>query len=404
MIPRIAYFVHDLADPAVHRRVRMLLAGGAAVTPIGFHRTETPPEAVAGVPPLPLGRTVDGMLGSRAVSVLSAVVNQRQLSSALAGADVIVARNLEMLLVAARARARHAPSARLIYECLDVHNLLVSDTFVGYLLRSLESRLWREVDLLVTSSPAFVRHYFAARRFRAAIKVVENKVLPAEDEDTVGISLRERPCHPPWRIGWFGMIRCQRSLEILRALTQAMGGALEVIIRGRPSRAAFPNFARAIADTPHIRYEGPYSPADLPRIYGDVHFVWAVDYYERGKNSAWLLPNRIYEGPSFGAVPIGLAHVETGAWLSRQGIGVVLNEPLQQDLLDFFQRLDSTAYIALARTVRELPRETLICGQTECRDLVEAICRGSVSPAASRLPDLHDNVGGIALRGGANNV
>ena len=36
MIAKIVYFVHDLSDPSVHRRVRMLVAGGAAVTLIGF--------------------------------------------------------------------------------------------------------------------------------------------------------------------------------------------------------------------------------------------------------------------------------------------------------------------------------------------------------------------------------
>ena len=33
MAAKIAYFVHDLTDPAVHRRVQMLKAGGVAITP-----------------------------------------------------------------------------------------------------------------------------------------------------------------------------------------------------------------------------------------------------------------------------------------------------------------------------------------------------------------------------------
>ena len=37
---RIAYFVHDLSDPAVGRRVRMLRTGGAEVTVLGFRRAE----------------------------------------------------------------------------------------------------------------------------------------------------------------------------------------------------------------------------------------------------------------------------------------------------------------------------------------------------------------------------
>ena len=36
----ILYFVHDLADPAVRRRVLMLQAGGALVTLAGFRRDD----------------------------------------------------------------------------------------------------------------------------------------------------------------------------------------------------------------------------------------------------------------------------------------------------------------------------------------------------------------------------
>ena len=43
-----------------------------------------------------------------------------------AGADVVLARNLEMLIIASRARNLYAPRAALVYECLDIHRLLLS--------------------------------------------------------------------------------------------------------------------------------------------------------------------------------------------------------------------------------------------------------------------------------------
>jgi succinoglycan biosynthesis protein ExoL len=376
MTPRIAYFAHDLADPAIHRRARMLLAGGAVVTPIGFHRTRRPPETVADIPPVALGHTMDGRLAKRAASVLLAIVGLRRVAQQVFSADVIMARNLEMLAIAAQARRRYAPAARLVYECLDVHNLLVSSNVVGGLLRSFESTLWRDVDLLLTSSPAFVLNYFAARRFQAPVKLVENKLLILDNDRQPSPAVEQRSAGPPWRIGLFGMIRCRRSLDVLSSLARSMTGAVEVVIRGRPSAAVFPDFERAIADWPNLHYGGPFdNRTDLPQLYGDVHFTWAVDYYERDSNSAWLLPNRIYEGPSFGSVPIGLADVETGRWLTQHGIGVVLREPLLHQLVDFFRRLDSGAYLGLTRAVRALPRSTFVSGRAECRDLVDALCR-----------------------------
>jgi succinoglycan biosynthesis protein ExoL len=370
---KIAYFVHDLTDSAVHRRVRMLVAGGAGVTLIGFRRQAMPVRDVEGVVAIDLGRTEDGKLSSRLVSVAGALMTAGRLADALAGTDVIVARNLEMLTIAARARKRHAPEARLVHECLDVHRLLLSSSPAGVLLRRIESRLWRGVDLLLTSSPGFIENYFTPRRFPASVRMVKNKVLLFDDEDLP--ENRKRPAGPPWRIGWFGMIRCRKSLEMLGALASHSDGAVEIVLRGRPSASVFPDFDAEIARFPHLRFEGPYrNPQDLPALYGDVHFSWTLDYYEEGQNSAWLLPNRVYEGTLYGAVPISQRGVETSRWLSRYGIGVELEEPVERGLVDFFRRLDQDGYVKLAEKLRAVPRRDLVVDRSDCRELVEVLC------------------------------
>lgn len=48
----ILYFVHDLADPAVRRRVLMLQAGGARVALAGFRRGDNRLADVGGVVPI----------------------------------------------------------------------------------------------------------------------------------------------------------------------------------------------------------------------------------------------------------------------------------------------------------------------------------------------------------------
>lgn len=385
MIANITYFAHDLADAAIHRRVRMLQAGGANVTPIGFRRSPVPIKSVEGVHAIDLGRTEDGMLARRVLSVVAAARELDTIADHIRGADVLLARNLEMLVLAARAKKRYAPQARLVYECLDIHRMALSNGLVGILLRSLETRLWRDVDLLLTSSPAFIRNYFRPRGFAAPVRLAENKLLMLGDNDAR--SLRQLS-GPPWRIGWFGVIRCKHSLDILSSLADSMGGAVEVIIRGRPSAAVFPDFEEAVAGRRHVRYAGPYrNPDDLAGIYGDVHFAWAIDYYESGQNSAWLLPNRLYEGTFYGAVPIGLAKVETAAWLIEHGVGIVLDEPLEEQLRAFFRSLDQEAYAKLAIAVSALPAADLASDRTDCRDLVAALCPSFADRAGTRRGD-----------------
>jgi succinoglycan biosynthesis protein ExoL len=377
MTVKIAYFAHDLSDPAVHRRIRMLLAGGASVVPIGFRRTCKVVDDVEGLRTVDLGRTADGMLGWRVFSVAAALGRLEDLYEPMREVEAVVARNLEMLVLAARARHLHAPRARLVYECLDIHRLLLSKRVESGLLRLVESKLWRDVDLLLTSSPAFVRNYFQPRGFAAPIRLVENKMLLVDPDRDDEAPIRPPP-GPPWRIGWFGMIRCRRSLEVLKSLTRKTAGMVEVVIRGRPSGATLPDIDGAIGDSPHVRFRGLYSnPQDLASIYGEVHFNWAIDCHERGGNSNWLLPNRIYEGSAFGTVPMALAGVETGRWLTERGVGVVLEEPLVEQLAAFFRSLDAGGYGRLAGQVGKLPRADLVCDRADCSTLVEAI-RGDV--------------------------
>jgi succinoglycan biosynthesis protein ExoL len=370
---RIGYFVHDLSDPAVDRRIQMLHAGGAEVVPVGFRRNVEPVASVAGAVAIDLGRTRDLRLASRAISVLLALVGVGGWSKPLAGLDVILARNLEMLILARAARKIAAPSASLNYELLDIHRLLVSRSPTGAFLRAIEGDLLGETDLVLVSSPGFVANYFEAwSRPVGRSVIVENKVFepgPPRSHET------ERARGPPWRIGWYGMLRCQRSLDLLCALARNGGGLVEVDIRGRPTFDAFDDFSMQVAQAPNLSFGGPYAAADISSIYGSAHFTWAIDFFEEGLNSSWLLPNRLYEGQLFGAVPIALRQVETGRWLARRNAGLLVDDP-QEELLAALRALTPRSYHELAQRTSDIPRTDLVADRADCEALVTALAAG----------------------------
>src|SRR5262245_61445387 len=68
----ITYLVHDLADPAVARRVAMLQRGGGDIDLFGFRRSTAAPDRVAGVKARDLGQTQDGRFIARILSVAKA--------------------------------------------------------------------------------------------------------------------------------------------------------------------------------------------------------------------------------------------------------------------------------------------------------------------------------------------
>jgi succinoglycan biosynthesis protein ExoL len=385
---KLAYFVHDLADPAVTRRVRMLRAGGAEPVVLGFRRTETAPAEVAGAPAIDLGRTYDARLGHRAKATALAALGSGRWRKLLAGSQVVVARTLEMLAVAEAARRTCGLSGDLVYECLDIHRLMLGQGAKSQAMRAVERTLMRQARLLIVSSPAFLDHYFrplqgVGRSLPIETLLVENKVLELGGRQ--GAKRPARAPGPPWRIGWMGAIRCARSLDILTALAGRRPDLVEVRIHGRPAYTEFDDFDAQVAAAPNVEFLGPYTAADLPRIYGDVHFSWAFDYMEEGLNSAWLLPNRIYESGRYGATPIALAGVQTGRYLADHGFGVRLSDP--SELEAFLDGQTPEAYGALRAELDAVPAEAFSADEADCERLVAAIAGKAAAeiPATERL-------------------
>jgi len=369
----IAYFVQDAADPAVRRRVRMMTLGGSNVAVIGFRRQDAPQDRIDDAPVLDLGRTYDTELRRRALKVLGTLLQLPRLARAARTAQVLIARNLEMLLLAQGVRILLGGRRRLHYEVLDVHSVMLGAGVQSRAMRTLERLLLLGVDQIITSSPAFEREYFRTiLKTSKPCLLVENKILTAQDApsepDQRGPALRA----PPWRIAWFGKIRCQKSLDILDALTRERPGLIEVDIRGLPSRVLFRDFDAQVDANPAIRFLGPYRFEDLPDAYAQCHFVWGLDFYEEGANSAWLLPNRLYEGGASRLPIIALHDVETGRWLAQRRAGALI-PAAPAGLEALLANMTPARYEELEQAARAVSLSDLYCTPSQCRRFVEAL-------------------------------
>jgi succinoglycan biosynthesis protein ExoL len=358
----IAYFVHELADPAVQKRVSMLEAGDHEVTLLGFDR-------IRGAEPVPhrghvLGRTENRRLAARVASVAAAIPRAQRVSALWRNANLVIARNLEMLVLVMILTRLQNVRPRIVYECLDVHALMVAKGLFPSLLRALERACLKRVALVVTSSPAFEQRYFRERQqFSGDVLLAENKVLaPSTPAKT------HRRDGPPWIIAWCGVLRCARSLRLLRAVADNCDGRVRVELWGTPALDQIPDFHDIVAGGGHLAFKGRYEPQDLSAIYAHAHFAWAVDFYEAGGNSDWLLPNRLYESLCFGAVPIAASGVETARWLEQHGVGVVLDPPLDSAFEGFLRNLDHGSYQALQSAAERLDPSATRFTPEACRD------------------------------------
>lgn len=372
----IAYFAHELTDPAVQKRVKMLQAGGGDVALLGFERQRF---ADADQTPKPhvLGHTANGKLLARVSSVLMALPRAWRLRTVWGKADALLARNLEMLAIVTVLAALSGSRARIVYECLDIHRLMLKRGPVGAAMRGIERACLNHVTLLVTSSPAFERNYFRAMQgYQGDTLLVENKVLALADAERAPDS---PPATSPWTIAWCGVLRCRESLKLLRRLADEHGDLVRIELWGAPALDQIPDFHEILAGSAQMRFHGRYKPEDLPAIYGGAHFVWAVDYYEAGGNSDWLLPNRLYEGLFFGAPPIAVDGVETARWLKDNKVGVVLEPPLYDALARFLQSCTSETYANLRKAAALVDVQSVAFTRESCRALTHRLANGDAA-------------------------
>jgi hypothetical protein len=383
---RIAYLAWDLWDAATARRAEILQAGGAELAVAGFHRRDKAPVRLAGASAVDLGRTFDGRLAHRAALVALRCARVAALRDVVQAADVVLARNLEMLAIAAAARRAYAPRARLVYECLDIHRLMCGSGAISVVLRALESALLRACSAVMVSAPAFITEYFETRHRRLPrMLLVENKLLACAERPAGSA----RHAGPPWRIGWFGNLRCRKSVQLLKEIVRRAQGKVEVLIRGRPSAHTLADLEQLIADTPQIRFAGPYAQAELAQIYGEVHFAWSLDFTDEGLNSDWLLPNRIYEGSFFNTPSIAQRRTAIGGWLADHGAGLLVDDPVD-DIVHALTALTPQRYRALEQRTVDIDTRALAFDEDACRSLVASLeATGSQAPAAFLPEWLH---------------
>ncbi|CAN7527430.1 glycosyl transferase family 1 [Pararhizobium sp. LjRoot235] len=369
----VLYLAHDVADPAIRRRTLTLEAGGAKVTVAGFRRGGDAPPA-NGV--IELGITRDGKFAQRIAAVGKAAMVLGGKLRGVTRPGIIIARNLEMLALANRANAIFGGDIPIVYECLDIHRLLLRKDFAGRALRAAEQYLGRNVSLLVTSSPAFIENYFRPiSQLKAPTLLLENKVIDLGDGTAAKPAL-PRPPKPgaPWKIGWFGALRCRKSLRLLAEFSRAMDGKFEIVLRGRPAYSEFDDFDGFVKSEPFMTFHGPYkNPEDLAAIYHEVHFSWGIDFFEEGLNSSWLLPNRLYEGCRYGAVPIAMKGTETARFLSAKHIGLLLDRAESAVLASLLGDMAPARYLTEFDRVAATGSESWVFDRADCQRLVNRL-------------------------------
>jgi succinoglycan biosynthesis protein ExoL len=374
---RLVFFGHNRKDAAIVRRAHSFMDAGVGVTGFMFRRDGEP--ALPG----PAWRNIDlGMVehckhAQRILTLLRAIWRTLSQRGLLREADIIYARNLDMLVLAFVGLIFiRQGRPRIVYECLDVNEAMTKPGSIGTILRWVERIALRRIDLLVVSSPGFMREYFIpTQNYREPYSLLENKIYlsnktlarPAPEAFLEGVK-------GPIVIAWVGILRCQETLHLLKQLAESEGEKVLIRFHGVISEFLIPDFTEQIEPFSNIVYEGPYQwPEGLSEAYKGAHFVWAQELSWRGHNSDWLLPNRIYEGSFFGALSLCVDGTETGRVVAERSLGYALADAQPKTLIDFMRSLDRKEIADKQRSLLSRPDSDFIADSNEAKDLVQRV-------------------------------
>jgi succinoglycan biosynthesis protein ExoL len=386
------FFAPDISDVSTIKRADTFLAHGYQLLVFGFRRDNYNRGFVPSWPYAPLGRTQDRRYGRRIATLLAAVPRILARRSVLRRASFFYARNIDQLLLALLARfLAGRRMARVIYEVLDIQPAFVGTGWKARLLRGVERFALRRTDLLVVSSPGFLRHYFMPiQGYRKPWFLLENK-LPANMPALAPLAHRDgaaRRRHPyRWVVGYCGLIRGQATFDLIVRLAERLQGLVLFRFRGILTTVNPKSFADALARLDNLVYEGDYvNPRDLPAIYGDLDFAWAIDLEHSTHNSRWLLPCRFYEAGYFGVPCLTADGFEVGRLVGERRIGWTFDAPYEAGLVKFFMTLTQTEYDEIRDRLRALPENDFVAGAdtTELIRMIEQPAVGDVETAPLR--------------------
>jgi succinoglycan biosynthesis protein ExoL len=267
---------------------------------------------------------------------------------------------------------------KVIYEVPDIQKFQYKNKLVSKLIQWLERRALRIVDLMIVTSPEFITGYYDQfiRCILPEVQVLENKVhlnlekkqpsyqdTSIQGVETLDLTHAEKD---QITIGYFGLLRCSTTLDLLLQLAQE-SDRFKIVIRGF-FLAHTAHYAAKIEQANHnIIYLGRYaSPDDLPLIYSEIDVSWIAYPYSQESvgNWKWARTNRYYEAGFFQKPMIALQGTPDGQNVSHYNLGISVDLSQTRNTLDRIQQELTAGQIKIwTKNIDKLPSETFSVGE-----------------------------------------
>lgn len=354
-------FAPEIIDYRLTKRIQALEENGFKQVCFAYYRKRDSKDIKANY--IRLATVKDKSYFLRIIKLASALLVVYSNRDKLQNTDLFYAINLDLAFLAYCTKKITGSNAPIIYEVADVMSVMLSKNILGHLLRFIEKIILKKTQTLVVTSPAYIKHYFGpTQTYNGSWFLLENKLFIDSTKESMNItSTKASRLNTPkntWTIGYFGALRCTRSLSIIKNIVESLPNNVTFYIRGYlmdVDENAFENLLQSHKQ--NVIFNGTYkNPNDLPEMHEKIDFVWTFDFQERGTHSKWILPNRLYEGGFFEVPMLGPKGFETGNFIEKHKIGWTFDEPYSENIIKFLTHLKVEEYLKIKSNYKLIPK------------------------------------------------
>lgn len=350
---KILVLLPTLGQPRDSKRIQMLNKVGFTTTIAYFdrdyHKGRIPDGKI-----INLGKLSHGQYFQRVLKYMMSLIKVRKLSKS---SNIIYCSGPDMAYFAALASI--FLTTKVVMEVGDIRYVQVKKNWVGKFVRSIEKIFVGKCSLIVTTSEKFVTEYYHKMLgVKVPYIVLENKL----DMTSVYIGPTLQTNNLPIRIGYFGVLRCSWSWEILTNLVNMNPERFELLVAG--FNMGVSNFEENISKIDNINYLGEYkSPDDLEKLYSQVDIIWACyphPEHNDEKNWEWARTNRFYEALYYNKPLIVLEKSGDSDIVKKHNLGLVISGGDKYKALKELEKLDIQSLNQFADRVRNSPKNLFI--------------------------------------------
>lgn len=385
---RVLSVLQTLGQPRHSKRITMLQQVGFSVEAVAFER-DYHSGRMPDCPVESLGKIAHGRYLQRILKIVAALPAMRR---AIRRNDIVYASGQDVAFMALIAGL--GLGKPVVLEVGDIRELQVASGLKGRIVRTIDKHFVNACSLLVATAPGFIDTYYR-QWLKASVPamVIENKLESSFAEETIskeitnplkGRSLVDRPL----RIGYFGLLRCDWSWQVLEEFAMARPQGVEIVLAGYPMKPIdLPERSEKLSN---VEFLGEFrSPHDLATLYGKVDLVWGCYPYPNPGdwNWRWARTNRFYESCFFQKPIISLARSGDASDVKRYNIGLIIKDQDVQKVVDKLCNIKAEDLETWKHNMAKLPREVYIY-TTETNELKNTL-KGIAWNHLGRASDMH---------------